>query len=247
MGGSTNHATVAKSFLCPDRNAPCARSCDARPPHPHPRAPPRGPIYFEARQSSTRYLNIIFLDRRLRSVTAAARATCSTGHRRALPRRDGDARVGSRAHAVALLSPHERRAGSRAGAIRCLLGAHGGLGPHLTGDEANRWLLCAPCTVRLPGPTTFHTQSPYFTEHVRLDGHDALYERRSCSRASCRSNVPRAVECDLAGPGRTSTSRRAAPTSARGCAAGPSRASCGAAAVRIRARLAARYCGDRPP
>ncbi|HEX4403439.1 MAG TPA: PBP1A family penicillin-binding protein [Polyangia bacterium] len=155
QGGSTITQQVAKSFLGSERTiqrkireAILARRLESR---------------YSKRDILTLYLNQIFLGHGAYGVGAAARRY----YDKAIDELDlGEmATLAGLARAPSRFSPLTSvdRARARRDQVLAAMVASG----YISDDEANRWR-ARPVTVR-QRPDYFHTESPYFTEHVRRD------------------------------------------------------------------------------
>jgi penicillin-binding protein 1A len=229
QGGSTITQQVAKSFLGSERTlqrkireAILARRLEAR---------------FSKRDILTLYLNQIFLGHGAYGVAAASRRyfdksvdELDMGEMATLA---GLARAPSRFSPLTSLE----RARARRDQVLGAMVASG----RLTDDEANRWR-ARPVTVR-QRPDYFHTESPYFTEHVRRDvvkryGEKKLLEGGLQVETTLVPWIDRAAQENVDFSARKLDKRQGWR--------GPVAHLAGPAAGELRRRVAARYGGEPP-
>jgi penicillin-binding protein 1A len=229
QGGSTITQQVAKSFLGPERTlqrkvreAILARRIEAK---------------YSKRDILTLYLNQIFLGHGAYGVAAAARRYFD----KAIDELDlGEmATLAGLARAPSRFSPltSVERARARRDQVLGAMVASG----QLTDDEANRWR-ARPVTVR-QRPDYFHTESPYFTEHVRRDVMKRYGEKRLLE-GGLQIETSLVPWIDLAAQENVDFSAR--KLDKRQGWRGPVAHFVGAAATEFRRRLAARYGGEPP-
>jgi penicillin-binding protein 1A len=229
QGGSTITQQVAKSFLGPERTlqrkvreAILARRIEAK---------------YSKRDILTLYLNQIFLGHGAYGVAAAARRYFD----KAIDELDlGEmATLAGLARAPSRFSPltSVERARARRDQVLGAMVASG----QLTDDEANRWR-ARPVTVR-QRPDYFHTESPYFTEHVRRDVMKR-YGEKKLLEGGLQIETSLVPWIDLAAQENVDFSAR--KLDKRQGWRGPVAHFVGAAATEFRRRLAVRY-GAEPP
>ncbi len=229
QGGSTITQQVAKSFLGSERTiqrkireAILARRLESR---------------YSKRDILTLYLNQIFLGHGAYGVGAAARRyydksidELDTGEMATLA---GLARAPSRFSPLTSVE----RARARRDQVLTAMVASG----YLTDDEANRWR-ARPVTVR-QRPDYFHTESPYFTEHVRRDV-AKRYGDKKLLEGGLQIETTLVPWIDAAAQENVDFSTR--KLDKRQGWRGPVAHLAGAAAAEFRRRVAARY-GAEPP
>jgi penicillin-binding protein 1A len=229
QGGSTITQQVAKSFLGPERTiqrkireAILARRIESK---------------YPKRDILTLYLNQIFLGHGAYGVAAAARRyydksvdELDTGEMATLA---GLARAPSRFSPLTSVE----RARARRDQVLGAMVASG----YLTDDEANRWR-ARPVAVR-QRPDYFHTESPYFTEHVRRDV-ARRYGEKKLLEGGLQIETTLVPWIDLAAQENVDFSTR--KLDKRQGWRGPVAHLVGAAAAEFRRRVAARY-GAEPP
>ncbi len=229
QGGSTITQQVAKSFLGPERTiqrkireAILARRIESK---------------YPKRDILTLYLNQIFLGHGAYGVGAAAR--------RYFDKSVDELDVGEMATLAGLARAPSRfspltsieRARARRDQVLAAMVAAG----KLSEDEANRWR-ARPVTVR-QRPDFFHTQSPYFTEHVRRDV-IKRYGEKTLLEGGLQIETTLVPWIDLAAQENVDFSTR--KLDKRQGWRGPVAHLVGAAADEFRRRVAARY-GAEPP
>src|SRR5450432_550610 len=229
QGGSTITQQVAKSFLGSERTiqrkireAILARRIESR---------------YSKRDILTLYLNQIFLGHGAYGVAAAARRYFD----KAIDEIDlGEmATLAGLARAPSRFSPltSVERARARRDQVLGAMVASG----YLTDDEANRWR-ARPVTVR-QRPDYFHTESPYFTEHVRRDL-SKRYGDKKLLEGGLQIETTLVPWIDLAAQENVDFSTR--KLDKRQGWRGPVAHFVGPVAAELRRRVAARY-GAEPP